>query len=374
MGEGAAVQRLYHLGRAYTAWIRVGTFVPIAVIGGLGATAATAWPTAAVLTTVAASSAFYLLVLRRRWRAHLVAVDAAALVVLALSTRWTIPPDWLAEGKSWLVPFITFACVAYQYHLGRMFGAVLAVVVHAALVVGTVWALPEQAPVFGLVSACWSLVVSVLARILWTLVRRGGRMADDAMAAAERIRTERRVAAELRSDERALTNALHDTAATTLLLVGSGQIGRGSEAEAILSNQARQDLDVLRAFGRQPPERMDLCSALATALPASVAVSCPAGVPLPGRVTRAVVDAIGEAVRNATRHAHADRIEVEVTSGPGGFHAVVRDDGVGFDPERVPAPKRGVRESIVGRMAAVGGAVAIESGTTGTSVRLRWPA
>ncbi|GLW89590.1 sensor histidine kinase [Actinokineospora globicatena] len=373
MGEGAAVLRLYHLGRVYTAWIRVGTVVPISVIAGLGATATTARPTAVVLTVVAASSVLYLLGLRRRWRPGFVVVDACALAVLALSTRWTIPPDWLAEGKSWLVPVITFACVAYQYHLGRLLGAVLAVAVHAALVVGTVWALPEQAPIFGVVSACWSLVVSVLARILWTLVRRGGRMADVAMAAAERTRTERRVAAGLRSDERALTNALHDTAATTLLLVGSGQIGRGAEAEAVLRDQAARDLAVLRAFGRRPPEQVDLSLALAAALPPTVEVSCPARVRLPGHVATAVVDAIGEAVRNAVRHACADRIRVEVTTGPDGFHAVVRDDGVGFDQARVPAAKRGVRESIVGRVAAVGGVVAIESGAAGTSVELRWP-
>ena len=39
----------------------------------------------------------------------------------------------------------------------------------------------------------------------------------------------------------------------------------------------------------------------------------------------------------------------------------VRDRGAGFDPDAVPADRRGVRESIVGRMQRHGGSAEVRS-------------
>ena len=50
----------------------------------------------------------------------------------------------------------------------------------------------------------------------------------------------------------------------------------------------------------------------------------------------------------------------------------VRDRGPGFDPDAVPADRRGVRESIVGRMRRHGGRALIHSvAGEGTEVELR---
>ena len=50
----------------------------------------------------------------------------------------------------------------------------------------------------------------------------------------------------------------------------------------------------------------------------------------------------------------------------------MRDRGPGFDPDAVPADRRGVRESIVGRMERHGGDAAIHSAPgEGTEVELR---
>ena len=49
----------------------------------------------------------------------------------------------------------------------------------------------------------------------------------------------------------------------------------------------------------------------------------------------------------------------------------VRDRGEGFDPESIPEERRGVRESIVGRMQRHGGRAEIRSAPgTGTEVEL----
>ena len=49
----------------------------------------------------------------------------------------------------------------------------------------------------------------------------------------------------------------------------------------------------------------------------------------------------------------------------------VRDRGPGFDPDAVPADRRGVRQSIVGRMERHGGRARVTSGAGyGTEVEL----
>jgi signal transduction histidine kinase len=87
----------------------------------------------------------------------------------------------------------------------------------------------------------------------------------------------------------------------------------------------------------------------------------------------AVVAATKEAVVNAAKHADApatvyaevDADQVEVN---------VRDRGRGFDPDAVDPDRHGVRQSIVARMAAVGGSATVRSAPgEGTEVRLVLP-
>jgi signal transduction histidine kinase len=58
----------------------------------------------------------------------------------------------------------------------------------------------------------------------------------------------------------------------------------------------------------------------------------------------------------------------------GELQVFVRDRGPGFDPAALPADRRGVRESIVGRMARHGGRAEIHSAPgAGTEVELTMP-
>jgi len=90
--------------------------------------------------------------------------------------------------------------------------------------------------------------------------------------------------------------------------------------------------------------------------------------------TRALVQALREALLNAVRHGKAP-VSAYVESSPEGVSAFVRDRGEGFDPDTVPTDRLGVRESIVGRMRRHGGRAEVrrvEAG--GTEVRLELPA
>ena len=85
--------------------------------------------------------------------------------------------------------------------------------------------------------------------------------------------------------------------------------------------------------------------------------------------------AIREAVVNALRHgtcASPRRIAVSfrLTCGPA-LAVTVRDRGPGFDPAAVPEDRRGLRESIVGRMDRHGGRAVVHSAPgAGTEVEL----
>jgi signal transduction histidine kinase len=73
---------------------------------------------------------------------------------------------------------------------------------------------------------------------------------------------------------------------------------------------------------------------------------------------------------NAAKSSGAAVVSVFAEVDGGNVEVFVRDRGKGFDPERVPADRRGIRDSIVGRMARHGGTGLVRSGPTGTEVTL----
>jgi signal transduction histidine kinase len=89
---------------------------------------------------------------------------------------------------------------------------------------------------------------------------------------------------------------------------------------------------------------------------------------------RALVDACAEAVANAARHSGSDAISVYVEVEPASVSAFIRDQGQGFDPGAVPHDRRGIADSIVGRIERRGGSVTIDSRPgEGTEVVIRLP-
>ena len=74
---------------------------------------------------------------------------------------------------------------------------------------------------------------------------------------------------------------------------------------------------------------------------------------------------------NAAKFApDAGDIAVYAELDPARSQVFVRDRGDGFDPDAVPEDRRGVRESIIGRMERSGGTARIRSGESGTEVEL----
>jgi signal transduction histidine kinase len=91
--------------------------------------------------------------------------------------------------------------------------------------------------------------------------------------------------------------------------------------------------------------------------------------------TGALVAAAREAAVNAAVHAGTGRVDVFAEVGDDGRAEVfVRDRGPGFDPGAVAPERRGLRESVVGRMERHGGSASIRSAPgEGTEVELVLP-
>ena len=74
---------------------------------------------------------------------------------------------------------------------------------------------------------------------------------------------------------------------------------------------------------------------------------------------------------NAAKFGEGSPVAVYAEAWPERVHAYVRDRGPGFDPADLPGDRRGVRESIVGRMERHGGRATITSSEgAGTEVEL----
>lgn len=372
---GNAVAGLRSAGRRYAVAIRLitlpvaaGVAVAAAESGAMRWLAGVAWASVALWSVVYVR---FVLNTAVRW---VTAVDGLMLIGLAFATPWIVPASWLASGKSWLVPFCTFACVAYQYYERWLFGGGVALGVVVAMVAGTALGRPDGSAADGLITACWSIVVTLLARLLWTLVHRGGAQADDAVADANQAARDRDIAARVRADELATNRKLHDTSATTLLMVGTGQAGHAGE---LLPQRAARDVAFLRALrDNEVPAQSDLVDLLraeADLVPVEVTWTSAERFVLPPGVAQALADAAAEALSNTARHSGARSATLSVSGNSLEVVVEVVDDGCGFDPAAVPQTRRGVAHSIAGRMADLGGEARIESAPgAGTRVRLEW--
>ena len=184
--------------------------------------------------------------------------------------------------------------------------------------------------------------------------------------------------ARIRSDERAEVAArVHDSVLQTLALVQR----HANEPRRVASLARRQERELrswLYGNGATPGETLE--GALAAAADEieelhGVRVELASGgdCALTDEV-RAVVLAAREAMANAAKFSGADEISVYAEADDARVSVFVRDRGAGFDRASVPDDRRGLAESIEGRMARAGGSAVIASTPgEGTEVELTLP-
>ena len=182
----------------------------------------------------------------------------------------------------------------------------------------------------------------------------------------------------VRSEARAEMAAhLHDSVLQTLALIQRAKVPR--EMASLARTQERE----LRAwlYGRAPDlagvRLRDAIDSMAGRIEHQHQVSVEAVVvgdaELDDRL-RGLVNACAEAVANAARHSGSTAISVYVEVEEDVVSAFVPDQGTGFDPDVVPADRRGIADSIIGRLERRGGSAYVDSRPGGgTEVVIQLP-
>jgi signal transduction histidine kinase/phage shock protein PspC (stress-responsive transcriptional regulator) len=186
-------------------------------------------------------------------------------------------------------------------------------------------------------------------------------------------------AARIRSEERAAVAAhLHDSVLQTLAL-----IQRHADDQQAVSRLARSQERELRAWLYDPKVVREggtwagLVAGMVAEVEADHAV-----IVDPVVVGDAPIDeelaALGAATRealvNAAKHSGATGVDLYTEVTPERVAVFVRDRGKGFDPATVPDDRRGLRDSVTGRLTRLGGTAEVRSAPgEGTEVELVLP-
>ncbi|MFD7281777.1 sensor histidine kinase [Streptomyces sp. NPDC059862] len=298
-------------------------------------------------------------------------LDAAVVVLTGLSQ-----PVLGGDGADVMVEAVVGICVItfqHEWATRPLAGAALAALGAVACALGDILSSPGHSP--ELIPLVRMLFLAGLSRAAYLIVRAQARAADRSAALRAASRREADVAAARRAAEREYLATLHDTASATLLMVSQGD-GRDW---SWLPPRARQDLEALSAVPGFESGSVDL-AALLGCVPegegqARVRLKTRIDGPLavPSGPGLAIFNGVREAVTNVARHAGVREAELRAWAEENGAVVELSDAGRGFDPQSVPARRRGINGSIIGRMHAVGGSATVYSHPgTGTRVQWRW--
>jgi signal transduction histidine kinase len=370
---GPSDQALHWLAGWYAIALRLGGAVLFTAVAVLAATTQiSGWWLGVPLTALCLWSAFFTWRVRRSGLTPTVVLaDAVVISALALAQQHLVPDVLIKDDTTWMLPLACTSVYILQLALRPWLGLPGAAIVVIAYGLGS-----------GYPAGAGLLVVeTIVAAGLIEVVRGGGRQADAIVAASLEAERQIRVEEARRADEREQHRQLHDTILSTLTMVAAGAFAEPSPA---LTAQVARDLRVLQGLAGAPAvpggltPLTDLSPKLERAAAAAVDLAVRlklVPVTLPSPVADQLVACVGEALRNVEQHAGTGQAEVIVTGGAGWAVVKITDHGRGFDPAATPPSRRGIRESITGRMLAAGGRAAIASRPgAGTTVTVSWPA
>jgi signal transduction histidine kinase len=366
-------QALNRLAGWYAIALRLGGAVLFTAVAVLAATRQISgwWLGASLAALCLWSAVFTWRIQRTGLTRSVVLADAAVISALALAQQHLVPAALISDDTTWVLPLACTSVYILQIALRPWLALPAAAIVVVAYGFGT-----------GHPADGWLLMVETfVAAGLVAVIRGGARQADAVVAAG--LETERRIRAEeaRRADEREQHRQLHDTVLSTLTMVAAGAFAGPSPA---LTAQAARDLRVMQELGSAPavPDGPAALTDLGPKLELAAASTDDLSVrmnqvrvTLPSPVADQLAACVGEALRNVEQHAGTGQAEVTVTGGAGWAVVKITDHGCGFDPAATPPSRRGIRESITGRMLAAGGSASIASQPgTGTTVTVSWPA
>ena len=297
----------------------------------------------------------------RGWR--FLFADLAVGSWTAVAPAFTDQPEGVGGTFSGGFPFSTVLVWAYAFGIpgGVVSGAVVSFI---ALFPG------ENQLTTDLTSALIYIAGGGVAGWGFNMLRRSEIRRREVEELLETERSER-----IRSEERAEMAAhLHDSVLQTLALIQKRST-EPAEVGSLARRQERELRNWLYGAARLSADSLaggleEVCGEIEERQRIGVELVTVGDCPLDDHI-RALISATREAVTNAAKFAGVDQVSVYSELNGRQVQVFVRDRGVGFDPATVDEDRRGLRESVVGRMQRHGGNAIIRSSPGGgTEVEL----
>ena len=325
---------------------------------------------------------------QRRW-ARYADVAAVALAVVAAAATAEATGSWNeAYSLAVLCAGLIGALVEVRAALALV-GLLALLTLEPVLDYGRA-ASPVGAPATGV--AAYVTVIGGCIIGVRLVLEGNARRVDKDTARRDEIARQQRMVEGVEGAMRRQERLLHETVLNTLTAIARGGLGGTSVAGSVLEQRCVEAIDVLSdlesgaqalepTMGISPLGYVTLNTELDSFIGGLRAGGLDVDVVLdsleevPDRVRGALLTAIREALTNIARHAHARRawVLVRVRDDPAtSVRVEVRDDGIGFDPARVPLGF-GLNRAISGPMQEVGGSARVDSRPgDGTRVVLEW--
>jgi signal transduction histidine kinase len=350
----------------------------------------------AVLRLVLLAHAIALNVYRRDSFVH----PVGGAVCLALMTVWTFVAIWAYDDRRRRVPLL----------LGADLAVALAAILVTPLLKGSGYS--ATVPAYWVIGALlawaihWRWLGGLVAGVLITvadlstrdhvsqanygnafLLLIGGPIVGFMVESLQRMAEERDQAqreAAAAAERARLARAVHDGVLQVLGLVQRRGVELGGEA-AVLGRLAGQQESALRTLIREQDQvapgaadTTDLTAALVHLERPGVEVVTAGRVELPAAVASELVAAVAACLDNVERHAGPEtRAWVLLEGFPDRVEISVRDEGPGIPVGRLEQAavdgRLGVSQSIVGRLADLGGTATVTTGAEGTEWELVVP-
>jgi signal transduction histidine kinase len=323
-----------------------------------------------VLVTSAAFVVLLAVTATRAWQVRLTPADGAAAAVLSVISAFTylLPAEQLLPMATRSNAMVVASILAAGFQrtkpaVGICTGLVVVYVLTAMWVDG----------LGGALLGTWPLLAAPLAAgAVSKVLRQTAIRADAARRAVHEAEVRAAEDEAKRAAHKQFQRTLHDDVASALRAAAMRGVApaevRGACAMAISRTEAAP----------APPstEQEDLCARLGRLPePSGVLIirELGAAVVAPAHVVGEVADAAAELLRNVGKHACASTVWITLAGDDTGFTLRIRDDGVGFEAGAVRTTSLGLRRSVTGRLAEIGGSVEISSQPgQGTTAELRW--
>ncbi len=306
--------------------------------------------------------------------------------VLVAMWRWplmVVDPSQLPENfQAWVWWLVGTATISMGVANPRWLGWVYLVVASAS------WYILDTSIYGG--SGAWdtamqnSVYVVLLGGAVSSLVRlsrEGARRADEANSIAIANAVQQAQTDAIERERQRIDALVHDHVLNTLLVAARAASEADQRSAAQAATEAIASLE--SAVTEQDSEikvtvlglyRSLRKAALRASSDLQVEIISAGLEEISVEIAQSVTEATLQAIDNALRHSNAKQIQLILGETEGeGIFVQVKDNGNGFNLDRLPKDRLGVRTSIQARMNSVGGRAKIFSEIgVGTTVELRW--